>query len=424
MWVVSGCDSASPITTFKTTEIACTSGLESTAKTTACTSDGVTNGVMSLGFVCKNQTTKDLNTITRTTCTDLESLKSQAEIVCKQKYPCTGETACVDSTWTPDKSTVCSGKTYLQKSNCGIEKEATGTKTDGACLTCNNETWSPAVDTICKGVEFTQKSSCDASKTRTSTGTKTDGSCSTNTTNGAVDLTIEKRAYEDVSNNSAGDYDMSYEIDKVAKDQVFVYAFEITNDGDATASAIKVVDVLKGDNRELLSFVDGDGDCGYVNSTRTVTCQGMSLKPGESKVYAFRVKVANSAINGDTISNTGTITYKDMPSGGETESNNELTISTVVGCNHVCTSDDECSTGLICDTDTSKCRKAACTEATACNCTVQKTSTETTPTKKITMAATKPQPTELPETGILDFPGVATFGGGLLLAVIGILLAL
>ena len=34
------------------------------------------------------------------------------------------------------------------------------------------------------------------------------------------------------------------------------------------------------------------------------------------------------------------------------------------------------------------------------------------------------EPTVLPETGILDFPGVAAFGGGLLLAIIGILLAL
>jgi len=44
-----------------------------------------------------------------------------------------------------------------------------------------------------------------------------------------------------------------------------------------------------------------------------------------------------------------------------------------------------------------------------------------TPTKIATAAAT---PSILPESGILDIPGVFAFGGGLLLAIVGILLAL
>jgi hypothetical protein len=54
--------------------------------------------------------------------------------------------------------------------------------------------------------------------------------------------------------------------------------------------------------------------------------------------------------------------------------------------------------------------------------TVRATATLTaSPTRVATAAAT---PTILPETGIFDLPGIAAFGGGLLLAVIGILLAL
>jgi len=52
------------------------------------------------------------------------------------------------------------------------------------------------------------------------------------------------------------------------------------------------------------------------------------------------------------------------------------------------------------------------------------------PTSQPTSPTTKPiaqvtaRPTVLPETGILDMPGLAAFGGGLLLAIVGILLAL
>lgn len=420
MWVVSGCDAAAPTVSFKTTAEACVSGVETYAKTTACTATGVTNGVMSLGFICKNQTSKDMKIITRSTCTDLDSLKAQAELLCKQSNPCPGETACVDSTWTPSIATVCKDTKFLQKSNCNIEREMTGTKTDGTCAACTNETWSPATNTVCDGEEFTQKSSCDATKTRTATGTKTGDDCA-GTGGLEPDLKIEKRAYEDESTNKAGDYDMNYEVDKVSKNQVIVYAFEITNDGDVNATDIKIKDILKGDNRELLTYMDGDNECSYASSSRTVTCDGMDLKPGESGVYAFRVKVSDSAINGDTIKNVGEVSYKDMPSGNEIDSSNELTISTVVGCNHVCTSDDECSGGLTCDSGSNKCRKPACADASSCNCPVERAATAE-PTRRV--ATARPEPTELVEAGILDFPGVAAFGGGLLLAVVGILLAL
>ena len=421
MWTYSGCDSGTAPLAFTTTAEACVSGVNTFAKQDSCTATGITDGAKSISYTCKNQLTKEMRGITRTTCTELSSLRAQAELLCKQQNPCPGETACVDSTWTPNVNTICKDTTFLQKSNCNIEREAVGTKTDGTCAACTNETWSPAANTVCEGEEFTQKSSCDATKTRTATGTKTDGTCG-GTGGLEPELTIEKRAYEDESTNKAGDYDMNYEVDMVSKNQVIVYAFEVTNDGDVNATDIKVKDILKGDNRELLTYMDGDSDCSYASSSRTVTCDGMDLKPGESGVYAFRVKVSDSAINGDTIKNVGEISYKDMPSGNEIDSSNELVISTVVGCNHVCTSDDECSGGLTCDPDANKCRRPACSDATSCNCPVERDDTEPTPTRRA--ATQRPEPTELVEAGILDFPGVAAFGGGLLLAVIGILLAL
>ena len=113
-----------------------------------------------------------------------------------------------------------------------------------------------------------------------------------------------------------------------------------------------------------------------------------------------------------------------MPGDGEIDASLELSISTVVGCNQNCSSDDECISGLTCDLDTSKCRRPACADASSCNCPTERVVAESTvvPTRVITQRP--PQPTVLPETGILDFPGAVAFGGGLLMAVVGILLAL
>jgi hypothetical protein len=387
MWVTSGCDSASPTTSFKTLAAAtCTDTTWTPDPALTCVGTNVTQ--------TSNCGTTKTTPGTKTT-----------------------GTCCTSTTWTPANNTVCVNTAFVQTDNCTATRSATGTKTGGTCDTCTSTTWTPAVDTKCINVPFVQTSNCTA--TRSATGTKTGGTCTTSSSEG--DLSIEKRAYEDEEDNSAGDYDLANEIDSISKNQIFVYAFEITNDGDNKVEDIKVVDTLKGDNTDLLTYVDGDDRCTYASSTRKVTCDGMDLDGGESDTYAFRVKVSNNAINGDTIMNAGEITYKNMPSGGEVDASSELTISTVVGCNHVCTSDDECSTGLTCDTDTNKCRKPACADASSCNCPVERVATEA-PTRRATVA--RAEPTELVEAGILDFPGIATFGGGLLLAVIGILLAL
>jgi hypothetical protein len=237
---------------------------------------------------------------------------------------------------------------------------------------------------------------------------------------GDPSLSMEKRIYKDEASNKAGSYDLKNEIDTVSKNQTIVVSLEVTNDGSGKAEGIVVKDILKEDNRELLTFIDSDSRCTYATSTRTVTCSGMSLDQDKSDKYVFRVKVSGSAVNGDTILNNALLSYTEMPTGGETEAEVELMISTVVGCDNTCTTDEECGTGLSCDPDTSKCRKPACADESNCICT-----SAADPTRAATRTATRvAQPTVLPETGILDFPGVAAFGGGLLLAIVGILLAL
>lgn len=97
---------------------------------------------------------------------------------------------------------------------------------------------------------------------------------------------------------------------------------------------------------------------------------------------------------------------------------------TIVDCNKRCNSDDNCSTGLKCDSESGRCRKPACSDEKDCSC--PKPRKTDSPTREVTRTATRTvaQPTVLKEAGILDFPGAAVFGSGLLLTVIGILLAL
>ena len=85
--------------------------------------------------------------------------------------------SCTDSSWSPDASTVCSGTSLSQTSNCGNSRSVTGTKTDGSCAACTDSSWSPDVSTVCSGTGLTQTSNCGNS--RSMTGTKTDGSCCT-----------------------------------------------------------------------------------------------------------------------------------------------------------------------------------------------------------------------------------------------------
>lgn len=240
-------------------------------------------------------------------------------------------------------------------------------------------------------------------------------------TNKAV-VTGSKSAYKNVTANTPGVYSLTTLMDTVSKSQIYIYSFELTNTGTATAAGVTIKDSLK--DITSLTYMDASPGCNYNTTDKEVTCT-TTLKPAETKTLSFRVKAADSIANGDVISNTGKITYP----GGSLDLSKSLTVSTVVSCNHTCTVDAECSNGLTCDTTTNKCRLAICAAEEDCVCGVVATVTKAvptavktaTPTKIATAAAT---PSILPESGILDIPGVFAFGGGLLLAIVGILLAL
>jgi hypothetical protein len=82
---------------------------------------------------------------------------------------------CTVSSWSPATSTVCSGNTFEQTSNCGGKRNATGTK---SCPTgCTVSSWSPDPSTVCNTDTVNQTSNCLT--TRSVMGTK---SCPTGCT--------------------------------------------------------------------------------------------------------------------------------------------------------------------------------------------------------------------------------------------------
>lgn len=69
---------------------------------------------------------------------------------------------CINTEWTPLPSTVCSGNTFTQTSNCGNTRESIGTKD---CNGCTDTTWTPSKSNYCNNETFTQTSNCGNTKT-------------------------------------------------------------------------------------------------------------------------------------------------------------------------------------------------------------------------------------------------------------------
>jgi hypothetical protein len=335
-----------------------------------------------------------------------------------------------------------------------------GTVLAAACVPTSVITCTPDCPTACgtaASTITTCKNSCNTSVTKACPAV---AACATTT-----ELTIVKKAYLNETTNTADSYGYITEINTVAKDETFVYDLIIENVSEATASSVVISDTLNGQKQNLLTFVDANPGCTYTAADRKISCNNKTVQPGEKVAFAFRVKVSADAVNGDVIKNIGKVTYGSVTK----QAGKDLTVSTVLGCNNTCTIDDECSGGLTCDTTTNKCRATACLTKTNCNCTVVTAAPTAAPTLAkcnkacdtdtdcvaglicdtatsmcrkeacttktnclctVVAATAAPsseisvEPTVLPETGILDIPGVAAFGGGLLMAVVGILLAL
>lgn len=253
-----------------------------------------------------------------------------------------------------------------------------------------------------------------------------DASCTAPVTEKPV-LTGEKTAYKNVTANTPGKYTLTTLMETVSKSQIYVYSIALTNTSEATATGVVIKDSLK--TIPNLTYMDTVTGCSWSAANVELTCN-TTIQPDETKTFSFRVKASEAVANGDVISNTAKVTYTD---GDAFDLTKDLTVSTLVGCNHSCTTNDECSSGLTCDSATSKCRLVACVAEEDCTCGVTVTQAAAIPTATRTIAPTRaatatvaaePTPETLTDAGILDFPGIAAFGGGLLLAVVGILLAL
>jgi len=271
------------------------------------------------------------------------------------------------------------------------------------------------------------------------TTTETGSQCAKSLTVALPLLDAVKDAYRDNINNVAGTYHLTDPITTVSKNQTFAYTIKVTNTGSGTASGIIINDPLTGQNQDQLTFVDLDPKCQWTAADKLIKCN-IDLQPGANQTLAFRVKVSDGAVNGSIIKNAGVVTHNDTT----LNVTKDLTVSTVVSCNHVCTTNAECDSGYTCDTAVNKCRNSQCSTVESCVCpalvTIAPTAAPTTPpvayvpTESPTANPTA-QPTQvvaaptavaevLPETGIFDLPGASIFGGGLLLAIVGILLAL
>lgn len=340
-----------------------------------------------------------------------------------------------------------------------ITKEAKKDLTiDTPCVPTDVITCTPDCPTVCgkaASTITTCKDSCGAAKTK---------SCPATEACGVLDISITKKAFSNDTANTAGNYTLTTEISKVSKNQTFVYSIYLKNTSTVAATKdVYIKDALEGIGQDELTFIDTDtSKCSYVSATRTILCENISLAADQEKIFSFRVKVSSGAVNGETIKNKATVWF---PTGKSKDAEKTLNISTVVACNNTCTTDDECSgdlvcdttsnkcrasgclntvscvcptatiaptvalakcnraceadsdciSGLICDTASGMCRKEACADRTNCTCLAATAEPTVEPTAR---------PTTLPEAGILDYPGIAAFGGGLLLAIVGILLAL
>lgn len=316
---------------------------------------------------------------------------------------------------------------------CWVGSTACTITATSLCVASGTITCSPDCQTVCGKVAETISSCTD------SCGVVKSKSCPATIACGQ-DISIVKKAYRNETGNTSGNYSLSTEINTVARNQVFVYAMVIKNNGALTATNIKVSDTLDGENQDHLTFMDAQSGCSYISATNAVTCSGISLAAGAEITKAFRVKVSNIAVNGEVIKNISVMTVAGTSSVADVVVNAtvNVTVSTVVACNNTCTRDSECATGLACDGNSNKCRKSTCSSESDCVCAVITAAPTEAPTVAPTAAPTQVvgeigiteapiqvvEPEALPETGILDFPGVAAFGGGLLLAVVGILLAL
>ena len=451
-WKESGCDAGSNVFNFKTSNSTCTPSTWTPDPALTCVGTSLTqtsncgttrtiqgtkncsctpNGTVTCSTDCSSACGQQATTIT--TCTD--SCGSPATKQCPATASC-----CTDTVWLPEANLTCSEAILTQTSNCGKTRTVQGTKN---C--CVETSWSQTnTSNTCSDRTVTQTSNCGT--TREVSGTKT---C-------YPDMSIRIRAYQDDSRNKEGVYYTDKEITKVARGQIIVYGVEVRNTGQGGAKSVVISDTLTEQNQDLLTFVDSESKCKFNFTTKRLTCEIDKIPYNSAENIKFRVRVSQTATNGKIIRNSARVSY----TGGSKEGSINTVVSSIVACNETCSNDSECAAGLACDVMSNKCRKPGCLSNTSCNCNIGSTTTPTkTPTTSTTPRLTttisipdtdeEPSPTMmitttktptttivaeidagddeetyLPESGIFDAPQGFILGGGVILAIIGLFLAL
>ena len=457
-WKESGCDAGGANFDFTTSNTTCSETTWTPDPALTCTGTNVTQtsncgttrttpGTKNCSQTCTPNGTVTCNPDCSTACGQATTTISTCKDSCGNAIAkqCTATASCCsDTTWLPEANLTCTDAKITQTSNCGATRTVDGTKN---C--CVESTWSPTnVSNTCSDRKLTQTSNCGT--TREVSGTKT---C-------FPEMVVSINTYEDDTRNREGVYYTDKDLTKVSRGQIIVYGIEVKNKGEGGAKNVVISDTLTGQNQDLLTFVDSESKCKFNFTTKKLTCEVGNIPYKGAENVKFRVRVSQTATNGKVMRNIAKVSY----TGGTKEASLNTVVSTIVMCNETCTNDTECSAGLACDVLSNKCRKPSCISSTACNCTIAKASVTPTATKSPTIsptvtvvtlpdtseeedlpALTTPTSTKtptkavamveeidtgeeidgsLPESGIFDLPQGTIIGGGILLAIIGLFLAL
>lgn len=439
-WKESGCDSGTSVYSFKTANQTCTDTTWTPDPALTCTGTNLTQtsncGTTRTVAGTRNCSCTPSGVITcnpdcPTTCgqaaTTISSCTDSCGSPTTKQCPATGN-CCSDTVWLPNANLTCTEASVTQTSNCGTTRTVSGTKN---C--CIESSWGPVTTSTCSDREMTQTSNCGT--TRTVNGTKT---C-------YPELSIETMTYADDPRNTEGVYYTDKAITKVSRGQVMLYAVEVKNSGEGGAKNVVITDSLIDQNQNLLTFVDSESKCEYNFTAKKLTCKIDSIPYKGAEKIKFRVRVAQTALNGKIIRNTARVSY----SSKTRDASVNTLVSSIVACNEACTNDSECVGGLACDVISGKCRKPSCISSTSCGCTTPTLSESPTMTIEMpdttaddaTLTATK-TPTQrllaeidagpdeeeivddLPKSGIFDLSQGTILGSGIILAIIGLFLAL
>jgi len=262
------------------------------------------------------------------------------------------------------------------------------------------------------------------------TGNNTTTTECTNNLNISVVPTVNVSCKQKEALNESG----TAPISSVGANQIFTYTMDLINSGN-TSSEIILTDPLA----SSLIFVDSVSGCTFGSADKLVTCK-TSLGAGETKKITFRVRTSTASLETPTINNTASVSAAgnalvvsqcsktiSFSTTTPTATPTATGTPTTTGTPTVTPTGTGSPTPTATGTPTSTPTTTGAATPTATPTTPTGTST---PTTAVGSGAGTATPTSiaageaLPATGIFDIPGAAMFGGGLLLAILGILLAL